>query len=304
MKPLQPVPIMSMPAKAPGDRPRMEWLPVSALLIDDRYQREITRRGIDNINKIAAEFRWTKFSPLIVAEHEAGKTWAIIDGQHRATAALMCKIDKVPCYIISASADEAARVFAAVNGTVTPMTPLQVFKAARAGGVPWALRVDAACRAAGVTPLTYPLSLKLQKPRMTMAIGALRLVDQSHGENVLRATLKALCASPESAHPGFLKNGLIRVWANIFASRPGWVEREDKTAPAFSTVRFSEASPETIETQIARKLGDGRTSGDAWEGIKARILDMRRRRLSTQMIATTLRIPYSDVDRAIREAEE
>lgn len=50
-----------------GPLPTLDWLPLDALFVDDRYQRQITDDGIALINRIVREFRWSKFHPLLVA---------------------------------------------------------------------------------------------------------------------------------------------------------------------------------------------------------------------------------------------
>ncbi|MFT3673525.1 ParB N-terminal domain-containing protein [Aestuariivirga sp.] len=47
---------------------------------------------------------------------QMGKKSASINGQHRAAAALSLGYERVPCAIVDAQAEEAASVFAAVNG--------------------------------------------------------------------------------------------------------------------------------------------------------------------------------------------
>ena len=68
------------------DRPQLRWLPIDQLVVDSSYQRPIDDTGRAEIARMAQEFSWSCFSPVIVASVENGK-FAIIDGQRRATAA-------------------------------------------------------------------------------------------------------------------------------------------------------------------------------------------------------------------------
>jgi hypothetical protein len=61
---------------------------------------------------------WAKFSPVIVAPVEGGM-FSIIDGQHRATAAMLRGIEKVPCEIVHIDRARQAEAFAAINGNIT-----------------------------------------------------------------------------------------------------------------------------------------------------------------------------------------
>jgi hypothetical protein len=72
------------------------WIEVKRLVTDKTYQREISRAGSINVERIAEYFEWAKFSPVIVAPVKGGM-FSIIDGQHRATAAMLRGIEKVPC---------------------------------------------------------------------------------------------------------------------------------------------------------------------------------------------------------------
>jgi ParB-like nuclease domain len=73
---------------SPGPAPFLEWIETDKLVVDVTYQREIGRRGATNVNQIAENFDWSKFAPVIVAPVEGGQ-FAIVDGQHRTTAAIL-----------------------------------------------------------------------------------------------------------------------------------------------------------------------------------------------------------------------
>jgi len=94
------------------------------LLVDTEYQREIGRRGAVNVVQIAEHFDWSKFAPVIVAP-VAGGHFAIVDGQHRTTAAMLRDIKEVPCQLVQADRAKQAAAYAAVNGNVTKTTRLK-----------------------------------------------------------------------------------------------------------------------------------------------------------------------------------
>lgn len=81
---------------SPGPAPILNWLEIDKLVVDSTYQREIGRRGAANVYQIAENFDWSKFAPVIVAPIEGGK-FAIVDGQHRTTAAMLRGQQEVPC---------------------------------------------------------------------------------------------------------------------------------------------------------------------------------------------------------------
>ncbi|MDF3607736.1 ParB N-terminal domain-containing protein [Paracoccus sp. DMF-8] len=131
--------VSGQPALEPADQaaPVLDWIPIRQLVVDDRYQRPLTRAGWQTIRRIAENFRWSRFSPVLVAPMP-GALWAIIDGQHRTHAAAICGHDKVPCMSVHMDTAEQAQAFADVNGTVTRITVHHVFKAALAAGENWA----------------------------------------------------------------------------------------------------------------------------------------------------------------------
>jgi hypothetical protein len=202
---------LAPPASAnPGRPPAMEWVAISKLRIDPSYQRPVTSRGRNTIATIVQHFRWARFSPLIVAR-VPGKAglFTIIDGQHRASAALICGYDRVPCCIVDVPPEEAAKVFAAVNGTVTPMSILSLYKAALVAKEAWALEVKEACEAGGIEALFYPVPKSKMKPFQTLAIGTLRKNIMRHGVAVVGQCIKAEARKAEAREPGWFNSAVI-----------------------------------------------------------------------------------------------
>jgi hypothetical protein len=289
----------------PGRPPRLDWLSISKLVVNTTYQRPITKSGENTIKRIMEQFHWSRFSPVIVREVPGKGIFEIIDGQHRSTAALCCGYDRVPAMIVQATDDEAARIFAAVNGNVTPMQPLAVYKAALAGGEQWALESRDAARAGGCEILTYPVPKLKQKPLQTMAVQAVRNAWRQHGPQTLAATFQLLAASREADKPGYLTSALIQGWNRILASRPGWVRNIDGVAHAVRTLSINLAfeEPGHAEKKIEARVGDGRRGADA-DDVKSKVADALDRKLSPQMIAATLRLPYAEVDRLVSEVRQ
>jgi len=99
----------------PGPTPIVQWLKICQLVVGPAYQRAIGNRGTSNIHLIAENFDWSKFAPVIVALVEGGR-FAIVDGQHRTTVAMLRGIEEMPCQIVQANRAQQAAAFAAVNG--------------------------------------------------------------------------------------------------------------------------------------------------------------------------------------------
>lgn len=112
--------IIAAPAEPAPD---LKWLPISDIVIDEAYQRPLLRSNWKAIEKIAREFKWSRFTPVLVAPVEGGK-FALIDGQHRTHAAKLRGLPVVPAMIVPMSAEEQAMAFAHVNGNVIKITKI------------------------------------------------------------------------------------------------------------------------------------------------------------------------------------
>lgn len=288
--------------KASGAKPELRWVEIASLRINDVYQRPVTARGQRTIAHIASHFSWLKFAPVIVRDRADG-LYEIIDGQHRSMAALTVGAAQVPAMVVRCAADEAAAIFAAVNGDVTPMTPLAVYKAALAAEFPWAVAINRACRAAGVRAMTHAPTAKNQRAGEIVAIAALRRLLTEQNEATLTAVLKALAACEEARRPGFFKHGDIRRMASLFTGRPDWVAHIDGVVAALKDRSFLIMSDVELVRAVSRSVGDGRTSPEGWAAIVERVHDLKRRGFAPSMIASSLRLPYAEVERALRRPE-
>jgi hypothetical protein len=199
-----------------GAAPLLQWVAVERLVVDPAYQREIGNTGRRNVAKIAAEFRWSRFSPVIVSPVAGGKL-AIVDGQHRVTAAALRGFDQVPCQIIIADVAEQADAFRAINGAVTKMSAMQIHAAAVVAGEPAAVELDRACAVAQVTILRYPKGLETIRPGETMAVGALRRALADHGRGVLIAALQCITQTPNNV-PGAVNQLTVAALGEVIAA--------------------------------------------------------------------------------------
>lgn len=174
--------------------PDLEFVRIADLVIDDRYQRQIETRGKKNVRKIADNFEWAKFSPLMVARRDGGR-FAIIDGQHRAHAAALCGIKEVPALVSQMSISEEASSFSWINGSVTKLTANQIFKAALAAFEPWAVQCDAVVARAGCRLMPYNANAASKVGGQVFCIGLVRSIveagDAQHLAAVLEGTVNS-----------------------------------------------------------------------------------------------------------------
>jgi hypothetical protein len=204
------------PRRAPdecGPAPQQMWLPIAQLVVDPRYQREITKQGRSNVRRIAASFHWKYFSAVVVAPVPGGQ-YAIVDGQHRSTAAALCGHPAVPCQVIFADVNEQAQAFSAINGAVTRVHNLAMHKAAVAAGDKDALAIEKAAAAAGVQVLRFPVSELNQLPGQTMAIGAIRDCLREFGREAVVLGLRGVTET-SNAVKGGLNATIVRAIVTV-----------------------------------------------------------------------------------------
>lgn len=234
MSELQPLPSLRfeqrpVPAAAIGARGRLEWIKLESLSIDPEYQREILDTGKSNIRRMIEGFSWALFGVLVVGVRDNGMSsassrYAIIDGQHRATAAKMHGgIDRVPCIVLAGGVEEEARAFSAINGNVTRIHALQSFRASVAAKNPDSVALVALCRRADVTIAPYP-KMELA-PGETMALGAVRKASKAHGDAMVVRALKLLrAASPQEGLGAAAITGAVA----LFGKEPALAADPDK----------------------------------------------------------------------------
>ena len=176
-----------------GAKPTLQWIAIADLVVDETYQRRISAEGLRAVRRIASEFDWSFFSPCIVAPIE-GRKFAIIDGQHRTTAAAVVGITSVPCLLVLADPRQQAAAFAAINGRVQRASTMQIYHAAKAAGEPWAVSVSEVADAAGVTILRYPMAATLpERPRhSTMSAKTIEQLVTRYGRDHTILTLRCI----------------------------------------------------------------------------------------------------------------
>ncbi|WP_051057031.1 ParB N-terminal domain-containing protein [Bradyrhizobium yuanmingense] len=233
-----------------GERPELQWLKISKLRIDPRYQREIGRRGADNIVAIVPQFKWAKFTPVVVAPIGEG-LFAIIDGQHRTTAAAARGFEAVPCVIIQVDQADQADAFVAINANVTAMSPLQLHAARLAAGSKAAAELTEACQEAGVTICRYPVPANKMQPGETLAVAMLQSALEKFGRDVLVA---ALCCITKTrrGNPGMIRKAIVQALCSVLEAERSWLADRARLIFAMQTfdfaAQFTAASAKSIET--------------------------------------------------------
>jgi hypothetical protein len=96
--------------------PKIAWLALDQLVIDEGYQRGLSNRSTALIRRLVERWDWNCFKPLSVAA-AGGGLYEIIDGQHTAIAAATHgAIETLPCLVLDASTvAQRAAAFVGIN---------------------------------------------------------------------------------------------------------------------------------------------------------------------------------------------
>jgi hypothetical protein len=242
---------------SPGPAPMLSWLPVEEFVVDDTYQREVGKRGRSNVQHIAEHFDWSKFAPVIVAPVEGGQ-YAIVDGQHRTTAAMLRGIDRVPCQVVQADRAQQAAAYAAVNGNITKTTPQQLFHARLAAGDKNAQELKRVCDAGGVQILRRNLILAKMTVGQTQAVGALSRCLRDYGRDVLITALQCITQTVDG-NAGFVRATIVEALCEVLKGSE-WLDSGETLLRAMDDFSFPDAWGEVTDGRdqifpaTARKL--------------------------------------------------
>ncbi|MDI3335884.1 ParB/Srx family N-terminal domain-containing protein [Defluviimonas aestuarii] len=268
-----------------GAVPELRWLDIDTLRVDDSFQRPLGKSNWAAIDKIAKGFNWSMFTPVVVAPIVGG-LYSLIDGQHRTHAAKIAGFTQVPAMIVMTAEAGQAAAFAAINGSVIRMTAPNIYKAALAANVDWAVRSRDAVEAAGCRLLTYNPS------RTTLRVGSLNCIMEirRHVEAgrsaMITAALDAVRSQPGVTVNHFAVRVLVPWFYALIEVGPGTLDADLRTfcaahdllkildamtvvakRPDYVGKSPRELAKATLVTLLRRHLSDGTTplavSGEA-----------------------------------------
>lgn len=227
------------PPETLGRPPKLEWLAIRSLVIDPSYQREINREGRTNIRRIVEQFNWSMFSPVIVAS-AGGNRYAIVDGQHRTTAAALLGLDKVPCQVIEAIPGEQAVAFRAINGNTIKLSSMNLHHAAVAAGDEKALLIQKVCAGADCVILRYPKPWNVISVGETMAVKAVGSAIRKFGPDTVTTALRCVRDSGDG-NPGLLRSHIIVGISEVLFDHPEWRDLGGALIDAFDSIDVGSA---------------------------------------------------------------
>lgn len=185
------------PGFAATKEPIFEWVDPCDLLVDERYQRDLTPQGYALIRRIVANWDWRRFKPPTAVLTDDGLE--LLDGQHTALAAATHPgISKIPVAIVIAEEiEERARAFVGINRDRLVVTPVQMHHAEIAAGDRDAKEISLICGETGVTVLRGSPGQGCFKPADTLAVAAIGMLVRNAGgflsRQVLRTLVEAEC---------------------------------------------------------------------------------------------------------------
>ena len=253
-----------------GAMPRLEYLPLSSLVIDPTYQRDVTKIGRKNVRLIATRFKWSEFAPVVVSPLDGG-LFAIVDAQHRCTAAALCGIERVPCSIIDIEPGEQARAFRAINGNTTRVHALTLYHASVAAGDAAALRIAALCKRAGVSVVRNPTAADDMQPGQTMAAATIGRAAERFGDDIAELALRMIVGTG-GGNAGMLSLRIVWGVAEVLADHPEWCTDETRLRAAFDDLHLGEM---LLEASVAAARRRGTSAIDQFEGLLVEALMKR-----------------------------
>lgn len=191
-----------------------EIVPIEKLYVDSTYQRAVSVGSVRNIRRICEKFDWAKFLPVIVTKD--GNTYSIVDGQHRTTAAATIGIAAVPCYVLSCSPSEAAAAFAAINGNVTPVRPIDLWFAELAAKEPSAVALQNVLDAASVKVTRKKEGFVVGE---TGSINVLRRALDFYGSALLTTILQCIVETGDG-NPGMIYGAVVNGIGRAIRTKP------------------------------------------------------------------------------------
>lgn len=252
-----------------GQPPKLEWVDVTLIDVDQNYQRELDGRKVETM---LGEFHWDHFGAVVLAAQPSGR-FTVTDGQHRVKVArLHPQISKIPATIIGRQGTAAeAENFLKINRNRKAVTPIEKFWAGVAAEDPRVMRVQKVLASANceVAPDsgTY-------KPHMTNAVSAIERAIDLYGEKAVRRALTTVRSTwPTNAKA--LRGSLITALSRILEMNPDLDE-----ARLVKVLRPKSYNEMTAHAEGFRKL----SGGSADTALARTITEIYNRGLSANQI--------------------
>lgn len=254
-----------------GEMPRLDYLPVRAIRVDDSYQRPI-KPG--RVRQILRDFTWAQFGALMVVDQGDG-TYTVYDGQHRLKAAQAHPdIDEVPAIVVrlDAAREEAAH-FLGVNINRSAISTVEKYWAGIEAGDEGMMRICAVLDEAGCE--VVPAGTKSAGPGRTSSINALERALTAHGDEAVILACRTLReAWPKD--PAALGGVLIRALSRLYRANRGAISFDHMVA----RLRGKDRKILAADAEAMKKI----SGGDAVLSLTKTLVEIYNRGLSKGLI--------------------
>lgn len=179
------------PARIEMERPTFVEVDPTTLIVETKYQRDLSAKSLALIKRVVERFDWAKFKPPVCVKANDG--YFVIDGQHTAIAAASHPdIETIPIMVVDAASLEArAASFVAHNRDRVAMSPYQVFHGEVASGDPEAVALNKVIVEAGGTVPRNPIGKRDCKIGTVTAISAVQSIHSQRGPAAVRKVIAA-----------------------------------------------------------------------------------------------------------------
>jgi len=224
VRPILPISAPGLARAEVGKRPELRWISLDRLVVNERYQREISKRSINLIRRIVRDWSWDRVRPAVVVPMPDEK-FEVLDGQHLAVgAATHGGIAEIPCLVVTPGSNEGlAAAFVGLNRDRVCMTPQQVFRAELEAGDPVCLAVRDGVLSGGGEILLRPPARGRFEIGQTVAVGALKAVARIKG----RAGVARVVRCGIAMRLGPISTVFVQAMKELFWAREYAGELED-----------------------------------------------------------------------------
>ncbi|KQS86965.1 DUF6551 family protein [Rhizobium sp. Leaf383] len=242
---IQPKPAINT---AIGEKPELAWVPVTAIRIDESYQRELKEK---RVTQILADFTWAHFGSVMLVRQSDG-TFTCFDGQHRVEAARRHPaIQQVPAAIVELDQprDEAG-AFLGVNVNRTAISTVEKYHAGIEAGDPEMMAVCTVLGEAGCEVIESR-GIKPAANR-TAAVTAVQRSIKTYGDAAVISACRTLVAAwPKDA--GALHAVMIQALARLYRNNRKHIDE----ARMVSKLTAKDRKILTADAETLRKIGGG-----------------------------------------------
>ncbi len=278
-----------------GAIPILRWLPIANLIVDSAYKRPIMNKGRRKVERIAQNFTWSCFAPVVVAPAQGGK-FAIIDGEHRTTAAALAGFASVPCQIVTAAGEEQAVAFKAINRTTIPISRMAHYATALVASETWAVRLTEVCARAQVELLHYPVPVARQCAGQTMAVAALAQCLKRYGEETLISALQCVTQTTNN-RSGALSARTIKALCAVLGGDPVLRDSGLALLETFDAIDLMALAASASADSVAKRISPVQAMADRIRSEVSRVLP----RTATPQTSVKLRLEPSPKSRVAFE---